>query len=680
MAETGEFERKLEAQLKPGSEQPSVSYSVEYKAFRDEQLSKARTSYERLCRFSSFFKARIKDEKKADLESYINLAHISITPESAYSLAYLVTAVLLLLSIASFFLFGLGLAFLGLIATFTALLLLPKVPKYIYNSWRAKASDQLVLAVLYMVIYMKRDANLENAIWFVSKQLPPPISLDFMKILWDLETKTYSTVRESLESYVTSWKDKESAFVDAMHLIEASLSSPTKEQTESLLTKATDVILQGTQDSMIKYAHSLQGPVTMIHMLGIVLPILLLVMLPMVSAFMGDIIKPIYLVLGYNVFLPLLIFALISSVVQLRPGGATIEGVDIFKKAKQGKGVNVGRLRVKFPLRLVFTGVFVLFLVPFVLYLLNAIPRFQTTQQLLFSDGLFYFSLFIVAGLGISIGLYYRTLIGSVLKQKRKTEKLESEFAAAIFQLGSRLQENIPAEIAFGTVAKATKGTEVSEFFEIVDQNMRQRGMSLKAAIFDAKQGALAFFPSSTIRSVMNLLIEGVKKSPQAVAESLLTISTYLTDMHRVSERLKDLLAETIASIKMQATFLAAAISGIVVSLTILITRVLVGLGEQLSQIPSETAGAAGPTGIVSFFRVESAIPPYLFQLMVGVYVVEVVILLSFLLGGVIYGRDFVEIRWEAQKNLLIAVPLYIAIAIVATFFFSQIAGAVIGA
>jgi len=61
VAAEGDFERKLEAQLKPGGEQPSVSYSVEYKAFRDEQLSKARTFYERACKFSSFFKAKLKD-------------------------------------------------------------------------------------------------------------------------------------------------------------------------------------------------------------------------------------------------------------------------------------------------------------------------------------------------------------------------------------------------------------------------------------------------------------------------------------------------------------------------------------------------------------------------------------------------------------------------------------------
>jgi len=255
VAEDKTFESKLESKLKPDeSPEKSLSYSDEYKTFRNEQLSKTHTFYEKACKSVAGLKVKVSDKKREDINTYTKLAHINVTPEGVYALTYLVTLIFLALSFAAFFFVGLGLAVLGGILTLTAFLILPKAPSYIYNTWRARASDQLVLAVLYLVIYMKREANLENAIWFVSKQLPPPISLDFMKILWDVETKTFSTVRESLENYTTSWKEKEAAFVDSIHLVEASLSSPTKEQADSLLSKATDVILQGTQDSMTKNA------------------------------------------------------------------------------------------------------------------------------------------------------------------------------------------------------------------------------------------------------------------------------------------------------------------------------------------------------------------------------------------------------------------------------------------
>jgi len=294
---------------------------------------------------------------------------------------------------------------------------------------------------------------------------------------------------------------------------------------------------------------------------------------------------------------------------------------------------------------------------------------------------LFYLSILAIFGLGLSIAVYYRLEIGSSLKRKRKTEKLEEQFSAAVFQLGSRIQEDVPAEMAFGAIAESTKGTEVSEFFSTVDKNMRQRGMSLKDAIMDGKVGALTLFPSSTIKSVMALVIEGVKKSPKVVSESLTTISVYLTNMHRVSERLKDLLAETIASMQMQARFLAPLIAAIVISLTVLISKVLLNLGVQIADISKGgLAGApVGGLGLVSLFGMEAVIPPFVLQIIIGIYVIEVIILLSYLLSGVIYGRDEIERKWMISTNLFYGMLIYALTAVIASWLFSQIAETVTG-
>ena len=45
---------------------------------------------------------------------------------------------------------------------------LQKLPYYLANSWRMKASNQMVLCVFYVVTYMRHTSNLENAIDFAS--------------------------------------------------------------------------------------------------------------------------------------------------------------------------------------------------------------------------------------------------------------------------------------------------------------------------------------------------------------------------------------------------------------------------------------------------------------------------------------------------------------------------------
>ena len=57
------------------------------------------------------------------------------------------------------------------------------------STWRMKASNQMVQSIFYIVTYMRHTSNLERAIEFAANHLEAPLSLDFRKILWDVETE-----------------------------------------------------------------------------------------------------------------------------------------------------------------------------------------------------------------------------------------------------------------------------------------------------------------------------------------------------------------------------------------------------------------------------------------------------------------------------------------------------------
>ena len=94
-----------------------------------------------------------------------------------------------------------------------------------------------------------------------------------------------------------------------------------------------------------------------------------------------------------------------------------------------------------------------------------------------------------------------------------------------MFQLGNRLGDGIPAEIAFAKVAESTKGTETEGFFKTVNSNIQQLGMSLERSLFDPKRGAVIFYPSQLIATSMKILVESVKKGLKVAARSLMSIS-----------------------------------------------------------------------------------------------------------------------------------------------------------
>ena len=174
-------------------------------------------------------------------------------------------------------------------------------------------------------------------------------------------------------------------------------------------------------------------------------------------------------------------------------------------------------------------------------------------------------SLVALAGIGLSIGLFFKLRSKNVYKIRQETKKLEDEFASALFQLGNRLGDGLPAEIAFAKVADGMQGTTSGNFFNLIEKNITKLGMGVQEAIFDPKVGALVYFPSKVIESSMKVMIESVKKGPQIAAQALLSMSRYIKEIHRVNERLKDLMADTISSMKSQVKFLTPAIAGIVI-------------------------------------------------------------------------------------------------------------------
>jgi len=287
------------------------------------------------------------------------------------------------------------------------------------------------------------------------------------------------------------------------------------------------------------------------------------------------------------------------------------------------------------------------------------------------------FSLFIPLSLAVSIGLYYRFKSKNIIEIRNKAKELENDFASGIFQLGNRLGDGIPAETAFGTVANMMKDTAPGRFFDKVSININKLGMGVEEAIFNPKVGAIMAFPSNMITSSMKVLVQSVKKGPKVAAQALVNISRYIKEMHRVDERLKDLLAEVISSMKSQISVMTPAIAGIVVGIASMITNIIGKLGPLLKGQEVGGAGGVNP-GMQQMFGL--GIPTFYFQVVVGIYVVEIVYILTVLVNGIENGADNLSKSYLLGKNLIKATVLYIVITLIVMIVFNFVATLVLQA
>ena len=183
------------------------------------------------------------------------------------------------------------------------------MPFYFANNWRMKASNQMVLCIFYIVTYMRHTSNLELAVDFAAEHLSPPLSLDMKKVIWDIETNKFGSLKDSLDNYLMAWQDWNKEFIESMHLVESSLYETAESRRLDSLDKALSVMLNETYEKMLHYAHGLKGPLQALHMLGVVLPILGLVILPLMVSFIGGV-QWYHIMIIYNVALPVSVYYL----------------------------------------------------------------------------------------------------------------------------------------------------------------------------------------------------------------------------------------------------------------------------------------------------------------------------------------------------------------------------------
>jgi hypothetical protein len=128
---------------------------------------------------------------------------------------------------------------------------------------------------------------------------------------------------------------------------------------------------------------------------------------------------------------------------------------------------------------------------------------------------------------------------------------------------------------------------------------------------------------------------------------------------------------------QMQVKIFIPVIAGIVVGLASLTTQILKNLGSQLQNLNTISPEGAPPiagTGLTDIFQIKSMIPPATFQLIVGIYVIELTIVLSVILTSVIFGHDKIEEKHALGINLIMATVFYVIITMAVVILFGALA------
>ena len=113
-----------------------------------------------------------------------------------------------------------------------------------------------------------------------------------------------------------------------------------------------------------------------------------------------------------------------------------------------------------------------------------------------------------------------------------------------------------------------------------------------------------------------------------------------------------------------QVRFLTPVISAVVIGITSMITNILGTLSEKVQSVSSGAAGAGMTTSsVLDMFGV--GIPTYQFQIVVGLYVVQLAYVLSIIANGIANGPDKIGKEATIGKNMTKSAILYFALAFI---------------
>jgi len=126
-------------------------------------------------------------------------------------------------------------------------------------------------------------SSLDNSVREVAKNGPKNIAALFRKAVWDVDTRSSTDIRDSLNAVLSSLPAQASAFRRSMYLIISASDSKDEHERMRMTKDANDTILEGLKEMGESYSSKLNAPCMVIFGLGVMVPMILVSILPMLS-------------------------------------------------------------------------------------------------------------------------------------------------------------------------------------------------------------------------------------------------------------------------------------------------------------------------------------------------------------------------------------------------------------
>lgn len=532
--------------------------------------------------------------------------------------------------------------------------------------------------VNYLVMSMKLSSNLERAVDFAAEHGRGRVADELKKLRWDVQIGTIKTIEEGLDALAYKWGTFSDEFKHALMLIRSSVIEIDEAKRNAILDKAVTDTLEGIKDDMSKYATEMRQPSIYLYYVGVLLPLMLIIMLPIGSMMARLPLAQTWVLFAlYNVAIPIGTIFFAKNILQKRPPVYVPPKIpDTYPGLPRKGHIKIGKTLVPAALVAIFLGITVYLGSAYILEpMLNPVPPSWNVEALATHFPFFQLA-GMVMGIVVAISIYLYGTSFAKRKVQKEMMELEKEFQDSIYVIASRLGENRPIEEAIAYTSNFLSTTKISGMFRRTDENIRNLGMTVEGALFDPTYGSLKHVHSDLIHGAMRIVTDSINLGVQQAARALISLSLQLRDAQKIKETVRSLLEEITSMMKSIAFFIAPLVLGI----TSALQKIIIGALQAVGQTPVSAAGATAVvpgisipnlpfTSIGDASMLQNVPSASTFLLLIALYVIEVTIILIYFTSRIEEGDNNLALKINIARSLPIAIFLFFIAAWFASMF-----------
>ncbi|MCE8427320.1 MAG: hypothetical protein J5U19_02860 [Candidatus Methanoperedens sp.] len=618
------------------------------------------------------FKKKSQRTVSREFLDSLNFAGFEIEPWEVHLLAYsgslvvfflLLDLDIILLSIASYEKTSILVAAVCTVfIPFSCMIYLSEYPKFHAKFMKIRSLGDIPEIQSYIVMSMKLVPNMERAITFAAEYSRKPLAKDLKKLIWDIHIRVYSSTDEALIAFANQWGKNSEYFKRSLHLIKSSTNEPDEAQRIMTLNKSLDIVLDGTRTMMDGFAARLRSPTYILYSIFILIPLALVALIPALSI-VGIRINTITFILIYDIFLPLATFIYSEHILLKRPAAFSppaisdkhpaLSNMPMIKRIYVAAAIVAAAVIGSSGLILLYSG--------------N--PFDIISQEAM--TGLVPVTFPIIWSLTALITVYCFGVYIPYKKIRDDIKQIESEFADALFILGRRISEGKSAEEAFAYTSGTMKGTRISETLGNVARNLTSMRTTLHDAIFDEEYGAFKDIYSDRIQTTMKLFTQSVHKSQEAAGMAIIKLADHLKELEEVETNIRRSLYDVTSTMRSTAMIFAPLIGGVTLALSEVIQKILMNIAKESRLLPEEIQ--IGDLMKQAGTAMNQSIPPDIFLLVIGIYMVMLVIILTRFAGGIEYGGDKPQLMYDIGQMIPVSIMVFTITTIVSRVMFKAI-------